>query len=47
MIAKEAGRTDVKLDSFMRAQSAETIAAATKAAQPSIEAIKLAREPRS
>jgi hypothetical protein len=31
----------------MRAQNADTIAAATKAAHPSIEAIRLAREPRS
>jgi TPR repeat protein len=44
LLAKEAGRSDVKLDSFMRSQSADIIAAGTKAAQPSIEAAKLARE---
>jgi TPR repeat protein len=47
LLAKEAGRSDVKLDSFMRSQNADIIDAATKAAQPSIELLKLAREPRS
>ena len=47
LISKEGGANDQKLDAFMRTQSADTIAAATKAAQPSIEALKLAREPRS
>ena len=47
LIAKEAGLTDHKLDAFMRTQNAETIAAGTKAAQPSIESLKAAREPRS
>ena len=47
LLAKEAGRNDKKLDAFMRSQSADIIAAGTKAAQPSIEALRLAREPRS
>ena len=47
LLAKEAGRNDQKLDFFMRTQSADIIAAGTKAAQPSIEALRLAREPRS
>jgi TPR repeat protein len=47
LISKEGGATDQRLDSFMRSQSAETVAAATKAAQSSIEALKQAREPRT
>jgi TPR repeat protein len=47
LISKEGGASDQKLDAFMRSQNAETIAAATKAAHPSIEALRLAREPRS
>jgi TPR repeat protein len=48
LLAKEAGRGDQKLDGFMRAQSADVIAEATKAAQPSIEALRsAARDPRT
>jgi TPR repeat protein len=47
LISKEAGANDQNLDAFMRRQKPETIAAATKAAQPSIELIRLSREPRS
>ena len=47
LISKEGGASDQKLDAFMRSQKPEILAAATKAAQPSIEALRLAREPRS
>jgi TPR repeat protein len=47
LISKEGGATDQKLDAFMRSQKPDVVAAATKAAQPSIEAFRLAREPRS
>src|SRR5262249_6201373 len=47
LIAKEAGLGDVKLDSLMRPQHAYTTAAAMKAAHPTLESIRLAREPRS
>ena len=40
LISKEGGATDQKLDAFMRSQNADTIAAAMKAAHPSIEALQ-------
>ena len=47
LISKAGGASDQKLDAFMRAQKPDIVAAADKAAQPSIEAFRLAREPRS
>jgi uncharacterized protein len=47
LISRESGASDPKLDAFMRQQKPETIAAATKAAHLSIEALRQAREPRS
>jgi hypothetical protein len=47
LVSKAGGATDLNLDDFVRRQTPQVRAAGEKAAEPLIEALKAAREPRS